>query len=89
MKTENDQINLLNHYGTEMILRRVPLTSLFEIVEESTMKIKCCLTRESAIEFIRGNITIFDSRGLPFNYKTLEEEMLCNTQSILDYINEK
>ncbi len=55
-------------------LRRFLESSLFEIVEESTMRIKCCLTGESAIEFIKGNITIFDSRGPPFNYKILEEE---------------
>lgn len=88
MKIENDHVNLLNNYGTEMILRRVPETTLFEIVLKSTMRVKCRLTRECAIEFINGNITIFDDRNLPFNYKTIEEEMVCDTQSILDYINE-
>lgn len=69
-------------------MNKVPQYSLFELIEESTEKILCCLTKGAMLEFMEGNITIFDSSNLPFNYKHIEETMLCNTKSILEYINE-
>lgn len=83
------QIQLINSYGTVIIVNKVPQYSLFELIEESTEKILCCLTKGAMLEFMEGNITIFDSSNLPFNYKQIEEEMLTSTQNILKFINEK
>lgn len=83
-----NKITLLNYYGTEISINKVPLYNLFELVDESTGKLLCCLTKGSMLEFIEGNITVFDSSNLPFNYKNIEETMLTNTQNIINFINE-
>lgn len=82
------KITLLNSFGAKMHLCKNVKTSLFELIEESTDRLMCTLTKEATIEFIKGNITVFDSFNLPFNYKMIEEEMLTNTQNILNFINE-
>jgi len=82
------KIILLNSYGIEMSINKLSRYKLFELIDESTDKILCCLTLGAMLEFMAGNITIFDNLNRPFNYKQIEETMLTNTESILAFINE-